>query len=144
MPDIRAQLFFKRPPAAVYRAWLEPVQLSQWLAAWADVEPRVGGAYELHWDAKNPDSNCTKGCRLFGLEPYRRIAFDWRGPDHLSGVMNAGPLTKVELRFDAIEGGSRLDFLHFGFGEGPEWKTALDWQRGAWKEAFVRLQALLA
>jgi uncharacterized protein YndB with AHSA1/START domain len=144
MPDIRAQLFFKRPVPVVYRAWLEPVLLSQWLSAWAEVEPRVGGAYELYWNPDDPDSNSTKGCRLFGLEPNRRLAFDWKGPDHLREVMNRGKLTKVELRFDALETGSRLDFLHFGFGEGPEWKCALDWQRDAWREAFGRLQDLLA
>jgi uncharacterized protein YndB with AHSA1/START domain len=144
MPDIRAQLFFLRPVALVWRAWVEPEQLSQWLALKAKVEARVGGAYELFWDAKKDDSNCTKGCRLFAVVPNRRLAFDWKGPDHLREVMNAGALTKVEVRFERTDDGARVDFIHFGFGDGKDWEKALKWQKKAWQVAFERLQSLLA
>src|SRR4051794_21750147 len=55
-------------------------QLQVWLTRSANVEPVVGGSYELFWDLDDPETNSTLGCKITALEPGVLLAFEWKGP----------------------------------------------------------------
>ena len=57
------------PVDAVWRAFASPGELQRWLAPHAEVELRVGGAFELSWG----DAGDTKGCHIVALEPGRCV-----------------------------------------------------------------------
>ena len=62
--------------------------LEKWLAVKADVEPVVGGKYELFWNPAEPAFDSTVGCRVTALEPGKLLAFEWKGPKQYSTFMN--------------------------------------------------------
>ena len=54
--------------------------LESWLTDEADVDPKLGGKYELFWDPNNKNINSTIGCKITGIEKDKFISFDWKGP----------------------------------------------------------------
>jgi uncharacterized protein YndB with AHSA1/START domain len=77
------------PPAAVYRAWLDPELLARWAApvGWeavsVEVDERVGGHYRcVHVDAQGQAVGGFD-CEILELVPDERIVLRWDfvGPD---------------------------------------------------------------
>lgn len=117
--------------------------LERWLTNKADVEPEVGGKYELFWDVEDPEHNSTIGCRITALVPGRLLAFDWKGPVNFEPFMNnAEPLTHVTVGFFPIESGTEVHLVHTGWRESGEWPAAREYFDRAWSEAFLELQQL--
>jgi uncharacterized protein YndB with AHSA1/START domain len=127
-----------------HRAWqLFTVnsELESWLTTRADVEPWLGGKYELFWDADDPENDSTIGCRVTAIEPQQLLAFDWKGGRQHKAFMNeADPLTHVTICFVSA-GANHVDvqLVHSGWRQSSEWNDARDWFERAWSEAFTRL-----
>lgn len=121
--------------------------LTSWLCLRANVEPAVGGAFELFWspDPAQPGSDSTLGCRVLSIDPPRLLEFSWRGADAVADVMNVdgAPVTQVRAELRPHPGGTRLLLTHSGWGDGPEWARARDWFDAAWTGALERLHAVL-
>jgi uncharacterized protein YndB with AHSA1/START domain len=85
--------------------------LASWLTNLADVEPRVGGKYELFWVPEEKQDNSTIGCKITALEPNKLLAFEWKGPIFYKDFMNVSdPLTHVTVMFldiSFIQGGEK-------------------------------------
>lgn len=136
-------------PSKAFRFFTEKQALETWLTAVADVEPRVGGRYELFWDPKNPEDNSTKGCHITAIEQDRLLAFDWKGPVQFKTFMNSvDPLTHVAVFFApcaaAAQACSDVFLVHSGWRVGTNWDEAKLWQRRAWEGAFEELKKLAA
>ena len=54
--------------------------LASWFPVEADVDPVLGGKYELFWDPDDKENNSTKGCKVTAVEPGKMLAFEWKGP----------------------------------------------------------------
>jgi uncharacterized protein YndB with AHSA1/START domain len=117
-------------------------RLTRWLAADAEVEPKVGGKYELFWDVEERDKNSTRGCRITALEPAKLLAFDWKGPEQFQHLMNvAHPLTHVTIFFLPLsEAATEVRLIHTGWGDTPAWDEARQWFESAWSGAFASLK----
>jgi uncharacterized protein YndB with AHSA1/START domain len=99
-PAVRLQRTIPAPPHEVYRAWLEPALLRQWMAPGgfevkrADVDAREGGHFRI-WHA---DAGADVGgfeCEIVELVPHERIVFRWGfvGPDRAAGPVYDSLLT---------------------------------------------------
>jgi uncharacterized protein YndB with AHSA1/START domain len=140
--DIDIQIVIENPAARVFDAWLNPNLLERWLTHKANVQREVGGKYELFWDEKNMEHNSTRGCTITELVPDREISFSWRGPQQYAELMKDH--TQVFIRLEPQEeGGTLLRFIHTGWGAGPEWDKAREWQAEAWQEAIENLKNML-
>lgn len=140
--DIDIRIFIENPPQQVFEAWIKPDLLERWLTRKANVEPSIGGAYELFWDPEHPEHNSTKGCRITDLVPNAELSFNWRGPEQFEDLM--GAKTHVFVRFEPQQGGGTLvRFLHSGWGEGAAWEKARLWQADAWQSAIQNLKNML-
>lgn len=123
-------------------------KLQSWLTNAADVEPRVGGKYELFWDPNDRENNSTIGCKITLIEENKVIAFDWKGPPQFKDFMNtAEPLTHVVVFFipcgDAGAGVcTEVHLMHTGWREAPEWQKAKSYFDTAWAIAFKNLEGL--
>ncbi len=122
--------------------------LSSWLADSADVEPMLGGKYEIFWDPALVENDGTRGCKITGMEPGKFLSFDWRGPTMFQQTMNvADPLTHVVVFFipylDGDESGTEVHLVHSGWGSGDEWEQARLWFDRAWGLAFGALEGLV-
>lgn len=127
-------------PEEAFRYFTEDHLLERWLTAEADVEPRVGGPYQLYWEPGTPEDNSTIGCRVTAVAPGQLLAFQWRSPKQFKAFANAAdPLTHVVVSFALEDGGARVHLVHSGWRSGAEWEAARAWQERAWSGALNKL-----
>lgn len=119
--------------------------LTQWLALTADVEPTLGGRYELFWQPGERENNSTIGCTITALHHPSLLSFEWKSPVQFKHFANtADPLTHVVVSFYPNEQGVLVNLIHSGWRTTPEWEEARLWQEAAWKIGFARLEGLFA
>ncbi len=131
--------------ARAFEMFTSSEMLEKWLTVKADVEPRVGGKYELFWNPAEPEFDSTVGCRITALEPSKLLAFEWKGPKQYSDFMNeCDPLTHVTVAFiPAEEGGkayTEVHLVHAGWRGTPEWEEAREWFVRNWEGALAELE----
>lgn len=118
--------------------------LQTWLAPVAEVEPRVGGKYELFWEPSLRENNSTIGCRVTALQPDKFLSFEWKGPTGFKGFMNeADPLTHVLVCFIPVTGErdrTEVHLIHSGWRRTPDWEAARQWFETSWSGAFTELE----
>lgn len=128
-------------PAKAFTYFASNSLLQSWLTAVADVEPRVGGKYELFWQPDDRENFSTIGCRVTAYAPDQLLAFQWRSPKQFKSFANAAdPLTHVVVAFVPEGSGTRVHLVHSGWRSGAEWEEARVWQERAWTEAFKELE----
>jgi uncharacterized protein YndB with AHSA1/START domain len=129
--------------ARAYRLFTDSAALQSWLAPVAEVEPVVGGKFELWWDPSDRSDNHTQGCRITALAPGELVAFDWRGPSQFREAMNdVGPLTHVVVSFTPVEGGTHVHLVHTGWRGTALAQEARAWFERAWGMAFEQLKGV--
>ena len=115
--------------------------LEAWLVTVADVEPVVGGKYELFWEPDDRENNSTLGCKVTAIEVDKFIAFEWKSPKQFKHFANnADPLTHVIVFFIPNPAGTDVYLLHSGWRSSVEWEEARQWQDRAWRVAFEELK----
>ena len=131
---------FDCPPLRAFEMFTENCFLQRWLAPLAEVEPAVGGRYELFWEPDDRENNSTIGCRITAMESPKLLAFEWRSPKQFKHFANqADPLTHVVVTFLPADGGTDVHLVHSGWRSAPEWEEARQWQERAWRMAFAEL-----
>ncbi len=130
-----------------FAMFTENAHLQKWLTERADVEPRIGGKYELFWNPDDRENNSTIGCRITAIVPPKFLAFEWKGPPQYKDFMNtADPLTHVVVFFIPCVEKKRTDacteihLIHSGWRIPQEWEEARIWFGRAWNEAFKNLE----
>src|SRR5215203_6667192 len=141
-PAVRIERIIAAPRERVYRAWLEPDLLRQWLApgslemSRAEVEETAGGHFRI-WHTSGGEPVGGFECELVELVPNERLVFRWGfvGPDRDQGPRYDSLLT---VTFSAAPGGTtklvlvheRLDALRAAMPDvaesvEPGWASAL-------------------
>ena len=115
--------------------------LESWLVNVAEVEPVVGGKYELFWEPEDRENNSTIGCRVTAIEPDKFISFEWRSPKQYKHFANtADPLTHAIVFFLPAGVNTEIHLIHSGWRSSAEWEEARQWQDRAWGVAFKELE----
>jgi uncharacterized protein YndB with AHSA1/START domain len=123
-----------------FELFTENNSLQTWLVALAEVEPVIGGKYELFWEPDDRENNSTIGCKVTAIEPNQMIAFEWRSPKQFKHFANnADPLTHVVVSFYPDGESTTVHLVHSGWRGTPEWDEARQWQERAWNVAFDEL-----
>ena len=117
--------------------------LENWLTEKAEVEPKIGGKYELFWNLKNREIDSTIGCKITAIEQDTFISFDWKGPVEFQNFMNfADPLTHVIVFFSQSKRNqTTIHFFQTGWRKDKEWQKAREYFEEAWLKAFQTLKA---
>lgn len=138
---IHVSALLQASPDRTFAYFTDNALLSSWLTAAADVEPKVGGKYELYWEPNDRENNSTIGCRITALAPAQFLAFQWRSPKQFKPFANtADPLTHVAVMFVPEGTATRVHLLHSGWRNSPQWEEARVWQERAWSGAFKELE----
>ena len=140
MSELRYEATLPATVEALWQEWTDQEKITKWFSPEANIEPRLGGAYELFFDPSNHDSMSTKGCRITGFEPCSLLAFQWKGPDQYAQLMNKPPETRVEVTFSPKGSDTVMTIEHAGWGEGSEWQEARDWHDRAWRGVVADLR----
>lgn len=118
--------------------------LENWLTVKAEVDPKLGGKYELFWVPENRESNSTIGCKITGMEYGQFISFEWKGPLDFESFMNfTDPLTQVIVFFSPHDNESNKTIIHLfhtGWRKDPDWQKARDYFYKAWSIALQTLK----
>lgn len=141
-PDrvIHVEVLVSAWPARVFEYFTNSELLQSWLAPVAEVEPSVGGRYELFWEPSDRENDSTIGCRITALKQDQLLAFQWRSPKQFKAFANgADPLTHVVVTLVPEGSGTRVHLVHSGWRSSPEWEDARIWQERAWTAALREL-----
>jgi uncharacterized protein YndB with AHSA1/START domain len=131
-------------PTEAFEHFVGKPLLESWLATAAEVEPVVGGRYELFWDPADRENDSTIGCRITALVPGALLAFEWKSPRQFKAFANSSdPLTHVVVAFRPTQAGTAVHLVHSGWRGAPEWQEAADWQERAWTVAFEALEEMV-
>lgn len=130
-------------PAMLFRAWIDPLILPQWLApppynlVGAKVDARVGGDYRH--DIEGPDGTHTVAGRFLDLVPERRLRKSWiySGPNPAPRSEPTCVTVDIEA---AADGTTMLALTHSGLRDAIEESH----YREGWHECFRRLERLHA
>lgn len=122
--------------------------LESWFPVEANVEPVVGGKYELFWDSEDKENNSTIGCKVTAIEPGKLIAFEWKGPVEFKEFMNnADPLTHVVVIFlpcpNENDPCTEVHVIHSGWRSTEEWEEARQFFERAWNEELQELKEFI-
>lgn len=124
----------------LWSAWTRSENVSEWFAPLANIEPMVGGAFELFFIPSDPNHMTTKGCSFLELIPNERLSFNWKGPDDYAELMNHDPLTVVTVTFKDEQGTTKITLSHTGFATGSEWDDSIKWHQLAWTQVLNSLK----
>ncbi len=115
--DTYAITFVRRlaqPLAKVWAALTVPARLADWLAQ-AEIELRVGGRFELYWEAHDYR---MRG-EVVELDPPSVIAWTWPAPEH--------PTSVVRWSLEPDGDGCRLTLTQSGLTRPPLRDVAAGW-----------------
>jgi uncharacterized protein YndB with AHSA1/START domain len=123
-----------------WHAWTTREGIVAFFAPDARVEPRVGGAFHIHFDPGAPAG--AKGAddmRFLAVQPMKMISFDWNAPPSLPEAR--AQRTFVVVRFEPLgDKLTRVRLHHTGWGEGGQWDQAHAYFDRAWGNVLVQLK----
>jgi uncharacterized protein YndB with AHSA1/START domain len=135
------------PVERAFAMFIQNDHLQTWLTVIADVEPEVGGKYELFWNPDDPEQNSTLGCKITAIEVDTLLAFEWKGPPQFRFMNEADPLTHITVFFtpckEVLTPCTDVYLIHTGWHATPEWKEARTYFVRAWGNAFAELETLI-
>jgi uncharacterized protein YndB with AHSA1/START domain len=138
---IHLTVFLKCEQKKAFEMFTVNRHLERWLTKLANVEPKVGGRYELFWTPEDKKNDSTIGCKVLAIAPDKFLAFEWKGPRQFKHFMNeVRPLTNVVVSFIPQQGGTEVHLLHVGWRDMPEWEEARQWFIRTWTDALMELQ----
>lgn len=119
--------------------------LEIWLTTEANIEPQIGGKFELFWNPQDKNHDSTIGCVITAIEPGKFLAFNWKGPRQFEQFMNTvDPLTHVVVFFlpcpEAPDHCTEVHLVHSGWGSSDRWEEARVWFEKSWENALVKFR----
>ena len=134
-------------PQRIFRALTDAAELEKWFFTEARTDPRVGGSYEIAWQAADdPTRDHTRHGKYLEIVPDRKIVFEWLGaPGEPEDRMYSlrGMRTTVAITLTPEGDSTRLRLVHTGFPDtefGREMGTS---HTGGWTFYTANLERYL-
>ncbi|HEY6238667.1 MAG TPA: SRPBCC domain-containing protein, partial [Thermoplasmata archaeon] len=106
--------------------------LGKWLCTSAEVEPKMGGKFDLQFD-QEPRFH-SRG-RVTRMTADVDLGFSWMGPPTFGAMLNEPePQTEVYVRLMESPEGIDVTLEHSGWKSGEEWEDARSWHFHFWDE----------
>jgi uncharacterized protein YndB with AHSA1/START domain len=124
-----------------WKAWTTVEGVTSFFIPKANIEPVVGGRYELFSSLKAPKGfQGTEGCKVLAIEPLKHLAFEFIAPPQFPNVRRLR--TRVDVTFGEVAKGGvvKLDLTHSGFLEGEEWDEYFEFSDWNWDLVLGRFQ----
>lgn len=99
---------------ALFACWIEPTLLTQWWPQFAEVVPRLCGAYHYAW----PEMRWHLRGHYTAFLPGRRLGFTWRWDSDPDDALTR----HVDITFEPLAitgGGTRLILQHGPYTDAP-------------------------
>ena len=116
--------------------------LTSWLPIVANVEPKVGGKYEISWIKERPSIRC----KILIYEPNKCLLFEWKGHADESFMYSSLLDIQVTLYFLPMDCNKMSDeqftevrFILTSFNDLDNNKEIKLWIESTWANAFEKL-----
>ncbi len=115
-----------------WEAWTTRDGIVSFFAPDAQIEARVGGAFQIYIDpGARPGERGADDMRYMAIQPKRMISFDWNAPPHLAEAR--AQRTFVVVRFEPLgDKSTRVTLHHSGWGDGGQWDSTFAYFERAW------------
>ncbi len=144
MDEIYLTIRVKTSLKAIWSAWTNPDLITEWFPPEANIEPTVGGPFELFFDPNNHDHQSTKGCVFTLVNPMDELSFTWKGPDQFAIMNNpSSSLTSVKVVFLKEDDNVLLKLSHSGWGSTDKWGEAKSWHQEQWQIVLKDLKSFV-
>jgi len=141
LDPILIQVTVPLPTRMIHAAFTDSHQLADWLCASAEVEPRVGGRYDLKFEEPEP---FTSHGTITSLTPEVDLGYTWESPPEFASLMNGPPTaTAVYVRLQESPEGIDVTLEHTGWKHGDAWEEARSWHFRLWDDHLHRLKDYL-
>jgi uncharacterized protein YndB with AHSA1/START domain len=138
------QVVVAAPPADVWRFWTTPEGIRAFLDAESAIDLRVGGRYEIYFDASAAaGSKGSEGCKVLSFVPERMLSFDWNAPPTFATVRGQRHWVVVTLAPEGPDR-TRVTLNDLGFGDTPEWREVYAYFDRAWGVVLAALEQRVA
>lgn len=139
---IHLSVILKCSPHKAFEMFTIDEHLEKWLTTSANVEPKIGGRYELFWNPEDKENDSTIGCKVLAICPDKFLTFEWKGAKQFKHFMNnVRPLTSVTVLFIPFQDSTEVHLLHTGWRDTAEWEEARQWFGKAWGNALAELNS---
>jgi uncharacterized protein YndB with AHSA1/START domain len=137
---IRKEVTVSASLEAVWDAWTTNEGAETWFAPKTNIDPTVGGHYEIFFFPDKPYGwRGGEGLRVHSLIPMKSLAVTWSAPWEF-GVLRS-LRTIVFLRFEELGPKKvKVHFTQLGWGEGEQWDKVFDYFTEAWDIVLGRLK----
>jgi uncharacterized protein YndB with AHSA1/START domain len=118
---------------SAWKTWTTAEGVTSFFAPKVNIDPRVGGPYELFFDLKAPRGfQGTEGCKVLGVDAQKNLAFEFLAPPQFPNARRVH--TRVDVKFEEVLNGGlvKVSLVHSGFREGEEWDECLDFFNWSW------------
>ena len=142
--SIALEVLVHGTPEQIFEAWITAEGVDQFFGSGSNIEPRVGGLYEIDF-GRLPDGTVPgpRGNRILRYEPGQALDFEWEMPI-FARELNTSPLpTWVEIRFESfgeVGGRTLIKLAHHGFGQGDSWDRCFSFFQRGWFDILFRLK----
>lgn len=144
MDPLIVEISIAAPLNLIWLAWIDSNRITTWFAPETNIEPWIGGAFELFFVPSNHEKESTIGCVIISIEEKKRLVFTWKGPSQFAKVMNnPSSLTSVEVIFREKNRTTHLTVKHRGWSDGETWTRARNWHLIAWKAVLSALKSAI-
>jgi uncharacterized protein YndB with AHSA1/START domain len=127
----------------VFAAWTTPEGIKGFLGVDSTVDLKVGGAYEIYFDADAPEgTRGGEGCQILSYVPGEMLSFSLNAPAQFPE--ERGRRTWVTVRLSQRDAQTRVRVIHTGFGEGGHWDDVYAHFDGEWDRVMRALEAWFA
>ena len=125
---------------AAWAAWTTREGIVSFFAPDAQVDARVGGAFQIYFNPLGAaGSKGADDMRFMALQPKKMLSFDWNAPPHLPAAR--AQRTFVVVRFAPLDGKqTRVSLHHTGWGDGDEWDKAYAYFDRAWGNVLAGMK----
>ena len=142
--SIALEVLVDGTPEQLFEDWATAAGIVQFFGSGANVEPRVGGLYEIDFGSLADGTVLgPRNNRILRYDPPRALDFEWTMP-MFAQELNAHPLpTWVEIRFEPFgdaEDRTLVKLSHHGFGQSDLWDQCLSFFQRGWFDILFRLK----
>ena len=124
----------------VWHAWTTNEGAETFFAPKTNIDPTVGGHYEIYFAPDNPwGFRGADDCRVQSIVPMKSLAFTWNAPPDFGVIRTLH--TIVVLRFEELSPKQvKVHFTQMGWGDGEEWDKVYHYFDDAWNVVLGRLR----
>ncbi len=124
---IQQTMIIAASPDKVFKALTDARELTRWWITRGTSDAHPGGRFEYVFEFKDPKQNGKQSGAYLEVVANQKLSYPWE-----AGEFGGGNNTTVVFALSEVEGGTRLELDHAGYGSDGAWGPVYDMTAQAW------------